>query len=86
MKAGYVYSRKRGSIRQDAVDCVVPVYGTNVDGLIKYQADKVDGEWAIRRMEFTFLDSAGGVLRLVRYKEPNNNNVTPEIIVDANKS
>lgn len=85
VKAGYVYSRKKGSIQKNSVDCVVPVYGKNVDGLIKYQADKLDGEWALRRMEFTFLDQAGGVLRLVKNEE-SSNHVNPEIIIDASKS
>lgn len=85
VKAGYVYSRKSRSITKDFVDCVVPIYGKNVDGIIKYQADKIDGDWALRKMEFTFIDEAGGVIRLVKQEEPCTD-VKPETVIEANET
>lgn len=64
--AGYVFSRIRGGFDQDHVDLVVPLNGKNANGLLKYQADRVDDEWVIRKMEFSFLGEAGGVVRLVK--------------------
>lgn len=83
--AGNVFSRTRGSIKRNDVDCVVPIFGQNSDGLIKYQADKHDGEWVLRRMEFTFIDDKGGAIRLVKKKE-SSTDVKEDSVVDVNKS
>lgn len=66
IKAGYVFSNKKNGITENEVDIVVLLQGQKLQGLLKYQANKIQNNWIINKMEFSFSDKAGGIVQLIK--------------------
>lgn len=66
LQFGHVYASAKDSIQETEVDVIIPVSGKDVNGYLRYRADKNDGFWIIRDMKFEFMDEAGGVVHVIR--------------------
>lgn len=70
---GYVFTKTRKNTETDSLQVQMPVNGNKSRGNLVYEINKTaEGKWQFTKMHFHFTDEAGGIVRLLKERETQN--------------